>query len=85
MDRDRGGLGEGLKRQRLYVVETKGLREARGSILVTGGVPGAKFDEVVEVVLASGEAKLGRVIDVAKDFTVIQVFGGVSEVDLTGC
>ncbi|MEM3463036.1 MAG: V-type ATP synthase subunit B, partial [Candidatus Bathyarchaeia archaeon] len=85
MDRDRGGLGEGLKRQRLYVVETKGLREARGSILVTGGVPGAKFDEVVEVVLASGEAKLGRVIEVAKDFTVIQVFGGVSEVDLTGC
>ncbi|MEM3440554.1 MAG: V-type ATP synthase subunit B, partial [Candidatus Bathyarchaeia archaeon] len=85
MDRDRGGLGEDLKRQRLYVVETKGLREARGSILVTGGVPGAKFDEVVEVVLASGEAKLGRVIEVAKDFTVIQVFGGVSEVDLTGC
>ncbi|MCC6010285.1 MAG: V-type ATP synthase subunit B, partial [Fervidicoccaceae archaeon] len=35
-----------------------------------------------EVVLPNGESRFGQVIDTSKDITILQVFGGVSDVDL---
>jgi V/A-type H+-transporting ATPase subunit B len=37
---------------------------------------------MVEVVLPNGESRFGQVIDTSKDITILQVFGGVSDVDL---
>ena len=65
-----------------FVKEVSSLYSARGSLLVVESMPGIKYGEIVEVETASGEARYGQVIDVSKDATVIQVFGGVKEVDL---
>jgi len=68
----------------LYVRETPRLVKAQGSLLVAEPLPGVKYGEVVEVVLGTGETRLGQVIDVSREATIVQVFGGVSEVDLRG-
>ncbi len=65
-----------------FVKEISSLYSARGSLLVVESMPGIKYSEVVEVETASGETRYGQVIDVSKEATVIQVFGGVKEVDL---
>jgi len=65
-----------------FVKEISSLYSARGSLLVVESMPGIKYGEVVEVETASGETRYGQVIDVSKEATVIQVFGGVKEVDL---
>ncbi|MEM2021802.1 MAG: V-type ATP synthase subunit B [Zestosphaera sp.] len=67
---------------RLGVKEVKRALSARGSLLLIKSVEGIKFGEVVEVLLPSGEYRVGQVIDVGKDVCVLQVFGGVSEVNV---
>jgi len=69
----------------LYVKEAKSISKAKGSLLVVESVPDIRFGEIVDVQLANGEVKLGQAIDISKETSVIQVFGGVSEVDLIGC
>jgi len=66
----------------LYVRETKAITKAKGSLLITENIPGIKFGEIVDVRLANGEIKRGQAIDICKEAVVIQVFAGVSEVDL---
>jgi V/A-type H+-transporting ATPase subunit B len=69
----------------LYVKEAKSITKAKGSLLFVESVPDIRFGEIVDVRLANGEVKLGQAIDISKEISVIQVFGGVSEVDLIGC
>jgi len=69
----------------LYVKEAKAISKAKGSLLFVESVPDIRFGEIVDVRLANGEVKLGQAIDISKETSVIQVFGGVSEVDLIGC
>jgi len=66
----------------LYIKETKAISRTKGSLLVAESIPGVQFNEMVDVRLASGEVKRGQAIDISKEATIIQVFGGVSEVDL---
>jgi len=66
----------------LYIRETKAIKRAKGSLLIAESIPGVKFNEIVDVILSTGEVKRGQAIDISKEATVIQVFGGVSEVDL---
>lgn len=68
----------------LFVKETKAINRAKGSLLVAESIPGIKFNEIVDVKLSNGEIKRGQAIDISRQATVIQVFGGVSEVDLLG-
>ncbi|MEE8598684.1 MAG: V-type ATP synthase subunit B [Dehalococcoidales bacterium] len=68
----------------LYVRETKVIQRAKGSLLIAGSISGIKFGEIVDVWLSNGEVKRGQAIDISKEATVVQVFGGVSEVDLSG-
>ncbi len=66
----------------LYIKETQAISRTKGALLIAESIPDIKFGEIVDVVLANGEVKRGQAIDISKEFTVIQVFGGVSEVDL---
>ncbi|AFL66988.1 V-type ATP synthase subunit B [Desulfurococcus amylolyticus] len=59
------------------------LLKAQGGLLFAETIPGVTYGEIVEVTLPTGEVKLGQVIDVSKEVTVIQVFGGVADVDLS--
>ncbi len=68
----------------LLVRESPRLIRAQGSLLLAEPMPGVTYGEVVEVILSNGETRVGQVIDVSKEVTVVQVFGGVSEVDLKG-
>jgi V/A-type H+-transporting ATPase subunit B len=66
----------------LSVKEVRKALSAKGSLLFVEAIPGIQYNEVVEVDLSSGETRLGQVIDVSKDVAVIQVFGGVGEIDV---
>jgi V/A-type H+-transporting ATPase subunit B len=68
----------------LYIRETKAINRAKGSLLIAGSIPGIQYGEIVDVVLSNGEIKRGEAIDISEEATVVQVFGGVSEVDLKG-
>ncbi len=66
----------------LAIRESPGLYKAQGSLIIAEPMKGVSYGEVVEVLLGTGDTRLGQVIDVGKDAVVIQVFGGVSEVDM---
>ncbi len=66
----------------LYVKEGTGINEAKGSLIIAKSIPGVKFNEIVDIQLSNGETRTGQAIDISNDATIIQVFGGVSEVDL---
>ncbi len=68
----------------LYVREGKAISKAKGALVIAERIPGTKYNEVVDVVLSNGEVKTGQAIDISEEATVVQVFGGVSEVDLKG-
>jgi len=68
----------------LYIKESRAIVTAKGSLLIAESIPGIKFNEIVDVHLSSGEVKSGQAIDISEEATVVQVFGGVSEVDLLG-
>ena len=72
----------GMTLDSLYVKETKAISRTKGSLLIAESIPGVQFNEMVDVRLASGEIRRGQAIDISKEATIIQVFGGVSEVDL---
>jgi len=66
----------------LYVKEARAISRAKGALLIAESIPGIKFGEIVDVWLSNGEVKRGQAIDISREATIIQVFGGVSEVDL---
>ncbi|MBN2076038.1 MAG: V-type ATP synthase subunit B [Dehalococcoidales bacterium] len=66
----------------LYIKETRSFQRAKGSLLVADYIPGIQYGEIVDIELASGEIKRGEAIDISEESTIVQVFGGVSEVDL---
>ncbi len=68
----------------LYIKEGRALNRAKGSLLIAESIPGIKFNEIVDVQLSNGEIKSGQAIDISEEATVVQVFGGVSGVDLFG-
>jgi V/A-type H+/Na+-transporting ATPase subunit B len=70
--------------ERLYVREGRAIHRASGVILIAEAIPGTQYNEIVEVHLSNGDVKVGQAIDISDEITVVQVFGGVSEVDLEG-
>jgi V/A-type H+/Na+-transporting ATPase subunit B len=68
----------------LYIREGRVMNRASGAILIAKAIPGTQYNEIVEVHLSNGEVKTGQAIDISDEVTVVQVFGGVSEVDLKG-
>ncbi len=71
-----------MEASQLFTRQTKAIAVARRSLLIIESIPGIRYDEIVDVQLGSGELRTGQVIEVGKVMTVVQVFGGVSEVDL---
>ncbi len=60
-----------------------GLKEINGPMVVIDNVPDVAFDEMVELVLDSGETRTGRVVTVEGKRAVIQVFEGTTGLSLT--
>ncbi len=68
----------------LYVKESRAINSAKGSLLVAESIPGIKLGEMVDIILRNKDVRAAQAIDISKETAVFQVFGGVSEVDLTG-
>lgn len=66
-------------------IQIIGLDEINGPLVALDNVPEAGFDELVEIKLNSGEARLGRVVRIDGGRCVIQVFEGTSGLSLTNC
>ncbi|MCX7956660.1 MAG: V-type ATP synthase subunit B [Endomicrobia bacterium] len=56
------------------VLETELLKSVSGPLLLVEGARGAKYEELVEIQLMSGEKKLGRVLEIEEDRALIQLF-----------
>ncbi|HIE05935.1 MAG TPA: V-type ATP synthase subunit B [bacterium (Candidatus Stahlbacteria)] len=53
-----------------------------GPLMIVEGVEGAKFDELVEIILANEERRRGKVLEVDRDKALIQVFEGTTGIDI---
>jgi V/A-type H+-transporting ATPase subunit B len=53
----------------------RGVREIRGSLLFLEGMPGVGYDETVKILSPDGINRMGRVIDISKDLTTVQILG----------
>jgi len=59
---------------RLYVRATKQLVGTKGSLVFIKSLPGVGYGELVELEV-DGDFRLGQVIDVSRDVTIVQIFG----------
>lgn len=66
-------------------VEYRGLTSLRGPLAFVGGVSGISFHEHVEVEGLDGTRRSGRVLAVAGDSAVVEVFGGTDGLELDSC
>ncbi|MGD2141927.1 MAG: V-type ATP synthase subunit B [Candidatus Bathyarchaeota archaeon] len=56
--------------------------EIRGPILMVEGIRGVAYDELVRITRPSGEEVTGSVLDVSRDWAMVQCFGDTSGMDL---
>ncbi|MCI9408203.1 MAG: V-type ATP synthase subunit B [Oscillospiraceae bacterium] len=59
-----------------------GLNEINGPLVVLDGVEGASYDEVVDIRLNDGSARIGRVVEISGNKAVLQVFEGTNGLSL---
>lgn len=60
----------------------RGLSKVEGPLVVVEGIGTAGFDEIVEVTDPSGQKRLGKVLEAAEDFAVLEIFSGTSGLSL---
>jgi V/A-type H+-transporting ATPase subunit B len=53
-----------------------------GPLMLVEGVEGVKYQELVQITLASGEVRRGQVLEVENDKALIQVFEGTTGIDV---
>ncbi|MCM8709611.1 V-type ATP synthase subunit B [Clostridium sp. SYSU_GA19001] len=63
--------------------EYKTVTEVVGPLMVVEGVEGAKYYELVEIELQTGEKRRGQVLEVNGDKAMVQIFEGSSGINLT--
>ncbi len=59
---------------KLYTRITRQVQGAKGSLVFVKSIPGVGYGELVELEV-EGEVRLGQVVDVSRDVTVVQIFG----------
>lgn len=65
------------------IIEHLGLEQINGPLILLDGVPGASYEEVVELRLDNGEKRVGRVIGIEGEKIIVQVFEGTRGLSLT--
>jgi V/A-type H+-transporting ATPase subunit B len=64
------------------IKEYNTVREIAGPLMLVEKVEGAKYEELVEIELPSGELRNGRVLEVNRDRALIQLFEGATGVNV---
>ena len=62
--------------------EYKTILSVEGPLLVVEKVSGVKYDELVEIEMANGERRRGKVLEASTDKALVQVFEGSSGIDV---
>lgn len=62
--------------------EYKTISGVEGPLLVVDKISGIKFDELVEIELANGEKRRGKVLEVSTNKALVQVFEGSTGIDV---
>ena len=60
-----------------------GLNEINGPLVVLDNVKDVSYDEIAQIRLDDGTTRLGRVVEIAGDRAVLQVFEGTKSLSLT--
>jgi V/A-type H+-transporting ATPase subunit B len=61
--------------------EYKSISNISGPLLNVEGVEGVKYEELVDIKLADGSVRSGRVLEVNRDNALVQVFEGTTGID----
>ena len=64
--------------------EYKTIREVVGPLMVVEGVEGVKYNELVDIVNASGEIRRGKVLEINRDKAVVQLFENSQGLQISG-
>ncbi len=64
------------------IKEYNTIREVAGPLMLVEQVEGAKYEELVEIELPSGELRNGRILEVNRDQALIQLFEGTTGVNV---
>lgn len=59
------------------------ISEITGPLMFVEGVEGVKYDELVEIETPTGEIRRGKVLEIASDKALLQVFEGTSGIDVS--
>ena len=59
-----------------------GLKDINGPLVALEGVSGAAYDEIAEIRLDNGTTRIGRVVELAGDRVILQVFEGTNGISL---
>ena len=62
--------------------EYRTITDLSGPLMMVEKVADVRFDELVEIELASGERRRGRVLEITTDRALVQVFEGTTGIDL---
>lgn len=60
-----------------------GLKDINGPLVALEGVSGVAYDEIARIRLDDGTERIGRVVELAGDKAVLQVFEGTNSISLT--
>ena len=72
------------RRGKKLKIQYIGLDEINGPLVYLKTPENISFDEQVKLVLENGEVRIGNVIMLNEDITVIQVYQGTNEMNLKG-
>ncbi len=64
------------------IIEHIGLNQINGPLVILDGIPDAAFEELVELKLDNGTSRVGRIVQIAGERVVIQVFEGTRGLSL---
>lgn len=65
--------------------EYKTVQEVAGPLMLVDQVEGVKYDELVEIELADGEIRRGKVLEVDQNTALVQLFEGSSGININQC
>lgn len=60
----------------------KTISEISGPLLIVEGIEGVKYEEIVEIELADGSKRRGRVLEISEDKAVVQMFEDTQGINL---
>ena len=64
------------------IIDYVGVKEINGPLIVIDGVQGASYEEIVDIRLDDGTSRQGRIVQIAGQRVVVQVFEGTRGVSL---